>query len=55
MKIYIGTLAVFVWVVAIIGKHFWPDIDVTGIETAAQSTLAGLGVYHINQQQPEKE
>lgn len=48
-KFAIGLIATAVWIAAIVGKHFWPDIDVGGISAAAQSVLTGLGVYHLNQ------
>jgi len=46
-KILIGLVAVAVWVGALIAKHFWPDVDISGLVAAASSTLAGLGVYHV--------
>ena len=46
-KILIGLVATLVWVLAIVAKHFWPDIDIGGIVTAAGSALSGLGVYHV--------
>jgi hypothetical protein len=46
-KIYIGTLAATVWVAAIVGKHFWPDIDTAAIVLACSNVLTGLGVYHV--------
>lgn len=50
-KFWIGVIASAIWVSSIIGKHFWPDIDIGGIQAAAQSALAGLGVYHLQQEQ----
>ena len=46
-KIIIGFVATGVWVAAIVGKHFWPDIDVGALIAAAQATLTGLGLYHL--------
>ena len=46
-KLTIGIIATIVWIAAIVGKHFWPDLDVGGITSAAMATLSGLGVYHI--------
>jgi hypothetical protein len=46
-KIIIGLVATAVWVSAIVGKHFWPDLDATAITYAAGSALSGLGIYHI--------
>lgn len=46
-KILIGLVAVAVWIAAIVGKHYWPDLDTGAIVGAAQSTIAGLGLYHF--------
>jgi len=48
MKYHIGLLAVFIWIVAIVAKHFWADIEVNGLITMAVGTLTGLGVLHLN-------
>ena len=46
-KIYIGTLAAIIWVAAIVGKHFWADLDISNIVLACSNVLTGLGVYHV--------
>ena len=46
-KLYIGTMAAIIWVAAIIGKHFWPDLDTGAIVAACASVLAGLGINHV--------
>lgn len=47
-KFLVGLVAVAVWCGAIVAKHFWPDIDIAQLVMACSSTLAGLGVYHVN-------
>lgn len=54
-KIIIGLVAVAVWVAAIIGKHFWPDLDTGAIIGAAQSALVGVGVYHVGTANPAND
>jgi hypothetical protein len=44
-KIYIGTFAALTWIGAVVGKHFWPDLQTDAIVIACGSVLAGLGVY----------
>jgi len=46
-KIYIGTLAAIIWVAAIIGKHFWPDLDTGAIVGACFAVLTALGIFHV--------
>jgi hypothetical protein len=46
-KIYIGTMAAIIWGAAVVGKHFWPDIDTAAIVLACSNVLTGLGVYHV--------
>jgi hypothetical protein len=46
-KLYIGTLAALIWVAAVVGRHFWPDLDIGAIVLACGSVLSGLGVYHV--------
>ena len=47
-KIYIGTLAALIWVAAVVGKHFWTDLDTSAIVAGCASVLAGLGVFHVS-------
>ncbi len=46
-KLYIGTLAALIWMAAIVGKHFWSDLDTGAIVAAFASVLAGLGIHHV--------
>jgi uncharacterized protein YceK len=46
-KMTIGIIATTVWVAAIVGKHFWPDLETAQIIEGAQAALVGLGVFHI--------
>ncbi len=46
-KVIIGITASVIWLAAIVAKHFWDDIDISGIVAAAGSALSGIGVYHI--------
>lgn len=54
-KILSASLAGLVWCLAIVAKHFWPDIDISGISAACSGTLSGLGVYHTMQSKNEAE
>ena len=45
-KILAGTIAGVIWLLAVISKHFWGDMDIGGITTACGSVISGLGVYH---------
>lgn len=46
-KLYVGTLAALIWIAALVGKHFWPDLDIGAIVTTCAGVLSGLGVYHV--------
>jgi hypothetical protein len=46
-KILIGLVATIVWLLAIVAKHFWPDIDISGLVTACGSALSSVGVWHV--------
>jgi hypothetical protein len=52
-KIYIGTLSALLWAAAIVGKHFWPDLNTGAFELACASVLSGLGVYHAAMSTPQ--
>ena len=47
IKVYIGTLAALIWVGAVVGKHFFPDLDTSAIVLACSNVLTALGVYHV--------
>lgn len=46
-KIQVSVLVGLFWILAIVGKHFWPDIDVGALIAACQAILAGLGITHV--------
>jgi hypothetical protein len=46
-KLYVGSLAAAIWIAAVIGKHFWPDLAIDAIVNACGMVLAGLGAYHM--------
>lgn len=48
-KIVSASLAGIIWCAAIVAKHFWADIDISGISAACSGVLSGLGVYHTMQ------
>ena len=58
-KIISASIAGIIWCMSIVGKHFWTDIDISGISAACSGVLSGLGVYHTMQskqpQQPTQE
>jgi hypothetical protein len=49
-KIEVGFITAFVWIVAIVLKHFYPDLssDLGQLTLACSSVLTGLGIYHIS-------
>jgi hypothetical protein len=47
IKLIIGLVATAVWGAALVGKHFWPDLDTSAIVLACGSALTGLGIYHV--------
>jgi hypothetical protein len=46
-KIFIGVFTVFIWILALITHHLWPDIDTVAMATLCQAVLVGLGVTHL--------
>ena len=54
-KIVSASLAGIVWCAAIIAKHYWTDIDISGISAACSGVLSGLGVYHTMQSKQEAQ
>lgn len=46
-KMIVGIVAVGVWVGAIWAHHVFPDIDVSALILAAQTTISGLGITHV--------
>lgn len=51
-KIFIGLVATALWLVAIAGIHFFPDVKdyLIAFIALCTATLVGLGVTHINEQ-----
>jgi hypothetical protein len=47
-KIFIGLMAVGIWLLALYVHHRCPDIDTTLLAATAYGTLIGLGVTHIS-------
>ena len=46
-KLVSATLLFLLWAATIVGKHFWADLQIEGIQQAISLSLIGLGVYHI--------
>ena len=55
LKLIAATLLFLAWMLVIVGKHFWPDLQIEAIQQAIGLALTGLGIYHVTSNQSNSD